>query len=87
MIQIVRTDTPGYAVVVACDSCGQLITDAPMAVVFRGPDGAAMFAHKGRCHDDAERRLSTAGKGFLELRTGLEQLVVNCGMKSRRPRG
>ncbi len=85
MIEVMKTDTPGYAVVVRCDSCGREITDAALAVVFRGPNGVAIFAHKGGCHGDAERRLSTAGKGFMELRAGLEQLVSNSGMQWHGP--
>jgi hypothetical protein len=81
MIEFITTDTPGYAVVVICDSCKKPIRIAALGVVFRGPDGIAVFAHKGRCHDDAERRLSTAGKGWIELRAGFEQMVCNSGME------
>lgn len=78
MIEIRHTGT-GYAAVVVCDACQEPITDARLALAKRGPDGDAVFAHKGGC----DRSLD-AMPGWMELVEALSQLQHNTMVDARR---
>jgi hypothetical protein len=77
MIQIIRHRSR-YVSVVTCDTCGKRITDSTMAAALDGPGRVAWHVHKGRCHDDAERR--ARAHGWMTLRDHLDQIVHNSQM-------
>ncbi|MEA5420778.1 hypothetical protein VB712_16215 [Spirulina sp. CCNP1310] len=71
-----------------CDICNKPITDGEMAVaVFQNLpllDGIetaeVLHAHKGRCHDVAEKRLGKTA-GFDELTNHCRYLLNNASIK------
>jgi len=58
---------------IVCDACRRPITAAGQAVVLRGAGASAVYAHKGPCHQAAERFLAN-GDGWLELVEFVDEL-------------
>lgn len=79
MIKIVRHGSR-YMSVVTCDTCGKRIIDSTMAAALDGPGQVAWHVHKGRCHDDAERR--ARAHGWMTLRDHLDQIAHNSQLPS-----
>lgn len=76
MLNIVRT-AEGFATVIACDMCGEVIHDSSMAVAVCRSNGRAWHLHKGTCHGTAELADPTCRDGFMELQEHLSQAMSN----------
>jgi hypothetical protein len=76
-----------YRPIVLCDVCREQIVDAKKAVatsnmkVVAGNFTGAIYAHKGKCHDEAEANLGKAHAGWVDLETHFLQLLYNAGWR------
>ena len=80
MIRINPETTAPY---LCCDICDQNITESgDAAVVIRSGEESILYAHKGKCLDQAEEKLGgKANTGWQELRHHMVVLMLSVGMK------
>ena len=84
------SDGWGWAPVISCEQCGELITDAPWAMYVHLPPEQeqdsdirhVVFTHKGQCMDRLEMDLygERHDAPCMELNSFLDDLKKNCNL-------